>query len=173
MRFFIFICSLYCAFTLLCIPFVLHIFWSQCKIKRMNVFYIIISWLNISRIGHLCMTPKGGIIIKTLRPDTVLCSKKIKKIDINELTVSWEERCTQDNERKRVKYEELVRQCREERWQARNYPIEVGCRGFQAPSLEDGSGYGRRRWTEEGSCETDLTGYRKKLQLAVVTKKCQ
>ncbi|KAI4901997.1 hypothetical protein NFI96_003043 [Prochilodus magdalenae] len=39
------------------------------------------------------------------------------------------------NERKRLKYDELVEDCRREGWKARCEPIEVGCRGFAARSL--------------------------------------
>ncbi|XP_052271521.1 uncharacterized protein LOC127872232 [Dreissena polymorpha] len=58
-----------------------------------------------------------------------------KKIILVELTVPWEERCTQAHERKKAKYEDVVQECREAGWRAWNYPIEVGCRGFPAPSL--------------------------------------
>ncbi|XP_052236077.1 uncharacterized protein LOC127847893 [Dreissena polymorpha] len=75
------------------------------------------------------------IVHTTLRPDIVMVSGKTKKIILVELTVPWEERCTQAHERKKAKYEDLVQECREAGWRAWNYPIEVGCRGFPAPSL--------------------------------------
>ncbi|XP_052268376.1 uncharacterized protein LOC127869755 [Dreissena polymorpha] len=64
-----------------------------------------------------------------------MVSKKTKKIILVELTVPWENRCTQAHERKKAKYEDLVKECREAGWRAWNYPIEVGCRRFPAPSL--------------------------------------
>ena len=91
------------------------------------------DWELTADIGKQLQFPE--VVHTTLRPDIVLSSKKTKKIVIIELTVPWEERCSQANERKKAKYEELVQQCREAGWQAWNYPIEVGCRGFPAPSL--------------------------------------
>ena len=64
-----------------------------------------------------------------------MSSAKAKKIVIVELTVPWEERCTQAYERKKAKYEDLIQECRQAGWKAWNYPVEVGCRGFPAPSL--------------------------------------
>ena len=39
------------------------------------------------------------------------------------------------HDRKETRYEELVQQCAEADWQAKCFPVEVGCRGFVAPSL--------------------------------------
>ncbi|KAI4872170.1 hypothetical protein NFI96_031011 [Prochilodus magdalenae] len=47
----------------------------------------------------------------------------------------WEDRMEEGNERKRLKYDELVEDCRRKGWKARCEPIEVGCRGFAARSL--------------------------------------
>jgi len=70
-----------------------------------------------------------------VRPDIVMSSAKVEKIVIVELTVPWEVRCTQAYDRKNAKYEDLIQECRQARWKAWNYPVEVGCRGFPAPSL--------------------------------------
>ncbi len=51
------------------------------------------------------------------------------------LTVPWEERIEEANERKRAKYQELVEECRERGWRTFYEPIEVGCRGFAGRSL--------------------------------------
>ena len=59
----------------------------------------------------------------------------MKKIIIIELTVPWEERCGEANERKRAKYDELMTECRGKGWQTWNFPVEVGCRGFPAKSV--------------------------------------
>jgi len=64
-----------------------------------------------------------------------MSSAKAKKIVIEELTVPWEERCTQAYEHKKAKYEDLIQECRQAGWKARNYPVEVGCRWFPVPSL--------------------------------------
>jgi len=52
------------------------------------------------------------IVQTSLRTDIVLWSWGKKKILIVELTVPWEDRCTQANERKRAKYEELLAECK-------------------------------------------------------------
>ncbi|XP_035768510.1 soluble scavenger receptor cysteine-rich domain-containing protein SSC5D-like [Neolamprologus brichardi] len=52
-----------------------------------------------------------------------------------ELTVPWEERIEEANERKRGKYQELVQECRGRGWKTFYEPIEVGCRGFAGRSL--------------------------------------
>ncbi|XP_069134316.1 uncharacterized protein [Argopecten irradians] len=75
------------------------------------------------------------IVPTNLRPDMVLWSPGSKKIIIIELTVPWEERCSEANERKRIKYEALLLECREQGWQTWNYPVKVGCRGFPAQSV--------------------------------------
>ncbi|VDI43857.1 Hypothetical predicted protein [Mytilus galloprovincialis] len=61
------------------------------------------------------------IVPTNLRPDMVLWSTGSKK-----------ERCGEANERKRVKYDELLAECRDRGWQSWNFPVEVGCRGFHA-----------------------------------------
>ncbi|KAI4876462.1 hypothetical protein NFI96_002536 [Prochilodus magdalenae] len=69
-----------------------------------------------------------------LRPDVVLTSVSSKQVLLVELTVPWEDRMEEANERKRLKYDELVEEGRKG-WKARCEPIEVGCRGFAARSL--------------------------------------
>ena len=74
------------------------------------------------------------IVPTNLRPDMVLWSAAMKKIII-ELTVPWEERCGEANERERAKYDELMTECRGKGWQTWRFPVEVGCRGFPAQSV--------------------------------------
>ena len=75
------------------------------------------------------------IVTTQLRPDIVLWSISTKKVVIIELTVPWEERCEEANERKKAKYEDLLAECRQQGWKTWNFPVEVGCRGFPAQSL--------------------------------------
>ncbi|XP_058485986.1 uncharacterized protein LOC131459868 [Solea solea] len=58
-----------------------------------------------------------------------------KQIVLLELTVPWEDRIEEANERKRAKYAALVEECQRNRWRARCHPTEVGCRGFAGQSL--------------------------------------
>ena len=71
----------------------------------------------------------------TLRPDMVIFSNSNKKVIMAELTVPWEERMDEAQERKRAKYQELVEQCRSNGWSTLCEPFEVGCRGFAGRSL--------------------------------------
>ena len=71
----------------------------------------------------------------SLRPDIVLSSVSSRQVLLIELTVPWEDRIEEANERKRSKYQELVEQCQRGGWKARCEPIEVGCRGFAGRSL--------------------------------------
>ncbi|XP_061571176.1 uncharacterized protein LOC133424524 [Cololabis saira] len=75
------------------------------------------------------------ITTTSLRPDIVLSSVSSRQVLLIELTVPWEDRIEEANERKRSKYQELVEQCQRRGWKARCEPIEVGCRGFAGRSL--------------------------------------
>uniref|UniRef100_A0A673L1F3 Junctional adhesion molecule 2b n=1 Tax=Sinocyclocheilus rhinocerous TaxID=307959 RepID=A0A673L1F3_9TELE len=75
------------------------------------------------------------IVTTSLRPDMIVTSEVSKQLIMLELTVPWEERIEEANERKRAKYQELVEKCRERGWRTFYEPIEVGCRGFAGRSL--------------------------------------
>ncbi|XP_066304530.1 uncharacterized protein [Branchiostoma lanceolatum] len=76
-----------------------------------------------------------SVVHTRLRPDAVLWSEEGKKIVLIELTVPWEERCEEEYERKKNKYQDLLQECRDKGWQAWLFPIEIGCRGFPAQSV--------------------------------------
>ena len=76
------------------------------------------------------------ITTTALRPDIVLSSVSSRQVLLIELTVPWEDRIGEANERKQSKYQELVEQCQRRGWKARCEPIEVGCRGFAGHSLQ-------------------------------------
>ncbi|CAH1248899.1 GRASP [Branchiostoma lanceolatum] len=77
-----------------------------------------------------------SVICETaLRPDLVLWSVDQKSVVIVELTVPWEENLQTAYERNKLKYEELVQECRENGWRTQLYPVEVGVRGFVGASL--------------------------------------
>lgn len=75
------------------------------------------------------------IAVTTSRPDIVLWSPSTKQVVMLELTVPWEERMEEANERKSTKYQELVEDCQTNGWRTWCLPIEVGCRGFAGQSL--------------------------------------
>ena len=75
-----------------------------------------------------------------LRPDIILVSEATKQLLLLELTVPWEERMEEAQERKREKYQELVEDCRRNGWRTRCMPVEVGSRGFASHSLSKAYG---------------------------------
>ena len=75
-----------------------------------------------------------------LRPDIILVSETTKQLFLLELTVPWEERMEEAQERKREKYQELVEDCRRKGWRTRRMPVEVGSRGFASHSLNKAYG---------------------------------
>ncbi|XP_025752887.1 kinesin-like protein KIF2A [Oreochromis niloticus] len=92
------------------------------------------DWQLQADLGKQLKFPQN--IAKTsLRPDTIIISEASKQLIMLELTVPWEERIEEANERKRGKYQELVQECRGRGWKTFYEPIEVGCRGFAERSL--------------------------------------
>ncbi|XP_074527636.1 uncharacterized protein LOC141791255 [Halichoeres trimaculatus] len=92
------------------------------------------DWQLRVDLGRQLKFPEN-IVETTLRPDIILSSATSKQVVLLELTVPWEERIEEANERKREKYAELVEECRGRGWRARCLPIEVGARGFAGKSL--------------------------------------
>lgn len=64
----------------------------------------------------------------------MLWSTKDQKIILVKLTVPWEEDCEEAHQRKALKYESLVQDCKDKGWQVWLFPVEIGCRGFPAKS---------------------------------------
>ena len=56
----------------------------------------------------------------------------MKIIVFIELTVPWEERDGEADERKRYQYDELIKRANA---RALSFPVEIGCRGFPAQSV--------------------------------------
>ncbi|XP_039504261.1 uncharacterized protein LOC120460516 [Pimephales promelas] len=92
------------------------------------------DWHLLVDLGTQLRFP-DTIAVTTLRPDMVLMSAASKQVVLLELTVPWEERMEEAQERKRAKYADLVAECRRNGWKARCEPVEVGCRGFAGQSL--------------------------------------
>ncbi|XP_061902037.1 uncharacterized protein LOC133649222 [Entelurus aequoreus] len=92
------------------------------------------DWQLLVDLGRQLRFP-DIIATTTLRPDMVLMSGTSKQVVLLELTVPWEDRMEEAQERKRAKYADLVADCRRNGWKARCEPIEVGCRGFAGKSL--------------------------------------
>ena len=75
------------------------------------------------------------ISVTNLRPDMIIWSEKKKSVIIVELTVPWETATDEAHERKLLKYDELVSQCRREGWVTTLHAVEVSSRGFIAQSM--------------------------------------
>ena len=108
---------------------------SQAKARPpAGLFTAAADWELRVDLGRQLRFP-DHIVATTLRPDMVLLSASLKHVLLLELTVPWEDRMEEANERKRSKYQELVELCRSTGWRANCEPIEVGCRGFAGRSL--------------------------------------
>jgi len=75
------------------------------------------------------------IIQSSLRPDLILISEATRQLTLLELTVTWEKRKDEAQERKRAKYQELMVDCSKNGWRLRCMPVEVVSRGFAGHSL--------------------------------------
>ena len=64
-----------------------------------------------------------------------MVSKKTKQLRIVELTEPNEDRVEVSGELKRLKYEPIVQEGRQNGWRVRVWAVEVGCRGFPAMSM--------------------------------------
>ena len=69
------------------------------------------------------------------RPNIVLWSTSTRQVAMLELTVPWEERLEEAHERKKLKYQGLGDDCRDNNGRVWCLPVEVGCRGFVGQSL--------------------------------------
>lgn len=59
-----------------------------------------------------------------LRPDMIFVSDSTKQLIILELTVPWKEHVDEANDRKLIKYQELVQECRRQGWKTFCEPLE-------------------------------------------------
>lgn len=60
-----------------------------------------------------------------LRPDIIVVSEATKQLILLELTVPWEERIEEAQERKREKYQKLVEDCQRNGWRTRCMPVGI------------------------------------------------
>jgi hypothetical protein len=75
------------------------------------------------------------------RPDMILVSREVnnsgKDVWIIELTSCMEENIEIWHTKKRNKYEGLARKLREDNYNVKNCPIEIGCRGYVPKNVND------------------------------------
>ena len=91
------------------------------------------DWKMLVDIGQQLIFPPE-IASTNLRPDMVLWSPSRKAVYIIELTVPWENSVEEAYERKKLRYTELAADATQRGWNAKVWPVEVGCRGFVASS---------------------------------------
>lgn len=75
-----------------------------------------------------------GEINTSLCLDIVMWSSGTKALLLIELTVPWGEEIEAAFERMRLKYSDLVSECKKAGWRTTIYPVEVGWRGFVGTS---------------------------------------
>ena len=92
------------------------------------------DWKMLVDIGQQLIFPPE-IASTNLRPDMVLWSPSRKAVYIIELTVPWENSVEEAYERKKLRYTELAADATQRGWNAKVWPVEVGCRGFVASSI--------------------------------------
>lgn len=92
------------------------------------------DWTLLVDTGRQLKFPEE-IVVTNRRPDIVVYSRRTKQVVMVELTVPWEERVEESNERKLAKYQPLVDACKEKGWRTWCFAVEVGCRGFVAQSM--------------------------------------
>ena len=92
------------------------------------------DWTLEVDLGKKLIFPRE-VTTTTLRPDAVLWSRRSKSVILIELTVPWEDRVHEAYERKLLKYQQLVQDCKEAGWKSWCFPVEVSARGFPGNSL--------------------------------------
>ena len=82
--------------------------------------------------GHKCNngTIPPDITLTTSRPDLVIIDKKARKIDILELTCSYEKNIESANTKKFLKYFDLKEDILKAGWSVNLVPFEIGSRGM-------------------------------------------
>ena len=100
---------------------------------KQNLLQSAQGWVLEVDLGRKLHFPEA-VLSTTLRPDIIMWSLEGKKIILVELTVPWEENCEEAAERKKMKYQQLVQDCRDKGWTTWLMTVEVGCRGFPAQS---------------------------------------
>ena len=85
------------------------------------------KWQIASDLDELLVFP----IVATLqRPDIVIWNEERKIVHLLELTVPWESNMYAAEERKELRYENLLIECEEQGWSASHSHLGVGARGY-------------------------------------------
>lgn len=65
-----------------------------------------------------------------LRPDIIVWSRSLRRVILMELTIPAEDNLQKAHNRKMLKYQALVEECRKNGWVTNLFPVEIGTRGF-------------------------------------------
>ena len=93
------------------------------------------DWKLLIDLPETPMRMPVHIVSTMQRPDIILTSERAKQLVIIELTVPVEERTGISSELKISRYEELSREAERKGWKTVMFAVEIGCRGFAAPSM--------------------------------------
>jgi hypothetical protein len=93
------------------------------------------DWKMCADISNMQYTFPAHIAQTSSRPDILIWSEKIKTILLLELTVPLEENTALAQARKLKRYQDLVEACKMNGYQAHTFTLEVGSRGWIAPSV--------------------------------------
>ncbi|XP_055496018.1 uncharacterized protein LOC129699945 [Leucoraja erinacea] len=103
---------------------------------RAGLLYTATDWQLPVDLGKQLKYPQH-ITATSLRPDMIITSDVTKQLIVLELTVPWEERIEEANERKCAKYQELVEMCQDRGWKTYYEPIEVLQDAHSVEALQD------------------------------------
>ena len=107
---------------------------KNCQEENYNYLSAAKDWTLTVDVDKNLKIP-SDICQTNLRPDIIIVSKKSKQLGVIELTVPSEDRIEVSGELKRLKYEQIVQEGRQNGWKVRVWAVEVGCRGFPAMSM--------------------------------------
>ena len=93
------------------------------------------DWTLLVDLPNGSLKVPEDVAVTILRPDLLLMSRALRHIIFVELTSPFEDRVLDAEMRKTSKYQLLVEQAALNGWQVQLYTVEVGSRGYVAPSL--------------------------------------
>ena len=94
------------------------------------------EWEVLADFEHSPLVFPTFITVTAQRPDIVIWSRKLKIVILIELTCPAEENVVDAQNRKMVRYENLVAECQRTKiWTAHLFTVEIGARGFVVHSF--------------------------------------
>ena len=101
-----------------------------------SVLKIARDWKMLVDLPETPLSVPTHIAVTAQRPDIIITSDAMKLMFLIELTCPMEGRCEVSTELKTDRYErDVVEAAKLKGWKTVIYTVEVGCRGFPAPSI--------------------------------------